>query len=287
MRRCALFIPANQPALLQNADILESDSIIFDLEDAVVDSEKDAARILLTRYLNEFPFNPTFEVIVRVNSYDFLDLLTKDLNTLPLEKIDAIMYPKATVESLKFLDELLTKYESNFKVKKKLNVIPIIESAESLIDVNNIAKQKRVSALLLGAEDLSSDMGFNRTKEGLEILFARSMVNLAAKANNITSIDTPYTDTVDLEGLKKDCLIAKGLGLDSKSAIHPNHVTIINEVFSPSEKEISHSKSILELTEKMEKEGRGAFSFEGKMVDKPIIAKAQKIIDKAKKWGLL
>lgn len=287
MRRCTLFIPANQPALLQNADILESDSIIFDLEDAVIDSEKDAARTLLSYYLNDFPYEQTFEIIVRVNSYDFLDILKADLQALPLEKIDSIMFPKATVKSLKALNKLLEDYEKSFTTKKKLKVIPIIESASSLLDVSNIAKQKRVVALLLGAEDLAADMGFTRSDEGTEILFARSMVNLAAKANNIESIDTPYTDIANLEGLKEDCLIAKNLGLDAKSAIHPDQVAIINDIFSPSQNEINYSKTILEITETAKKEGRGAFSYQGKMIDKPIIVKAKSTIDKAKKWGLL
>lgn len=287
MRRCSLFIPANQPSLLQNADILESDSIIFDLEDAVIDSEKDSARILLAHYLNEFPYEQTFEIIVRVNSYSFLDILKADLNTLPLEKIDTIMFPKADIKSLQELDVLLSNFEKNFTSNKKIKVIPIIETASSLIDVGNIAKQKRVSALLLGAEDLASDMGFTRSDKGDEILFARSMVNLAAKANNIETIDTPYTNTNNLEGLKNDCLIAKGLGLDSKSAIHPNHVAIINSIFSPNKEEINYSKTILEVAETAKKEGRGAFSYQGKMIDKPILDKAESILKKAEKWGLL
>ncbi len=286
MRRCLLFIPSNNPSMLQNADILDSDSIIFDLEDAVIDSEKDSARTLLTYYLNEFPYENKFEIIVRINAYEFYDLLKADLNILPLHLIDTIMLPKATTESLVVLDNLLTEFEKTFKDQKEIRIIPIIETAAALVGVNNIAKQNRVNGLLLGAEDLASDMDFNRTVMGDEILFARSMVNLAAKANNIDAIDTPFTQTNDLETLKKDSIKARNLGFNAKSAIHPAQVTVINKIFSPTQEEINYSKIILEVTEKAFEEGRGAFSYQGKMIDKPIIDKAVKTIEKAKKWGL-
>lgn len=287
MRRCTLFIPANNPSMLQNADIFNADSIIFDLEDAVIDSEKDAARTLLAHYLNQFPYEKNFEIIIRLNAYDFFDLLKADLDALPLEKVDTIMLPKASAKDLQDFDLLLKKYEKNFKVKKTLKVIPIIESAYALVDVNNIAKQKRVSALLLGAEDLSADMGITRTEDSNEILLARSLVILAAKANNIDAIDTPYTDTNNNKGLLLDSNKAKGLGMNAKSAIHPSQVETINNVFSPTTEEINYSKIILKEAKKAEKEGRGAFSYQGKMIDKPILIRAENTLKKAEKWGLL
>lgn len=287
MRRCTLFIPANNPSMLQNADIFNADSIIFDLEDAVIDSEKDAARTLLAHYLNNFPYEQNYEIIIRVNAYDFFEILKQDLDTLPLEKIDTIMLPKATTKHLKELDKILKQYEDNFTKKKKIKIIPIIETASSLVEINEIAKQKRVDALLLGGEDLSTDMGLIRTEESNELLLARSMVVLAAKANNIDAIDTPYTDTTNVSGLTNDINKAKGLGMNVKSAIHPSHVDVINSVFNPTLEEINYAKTILEVAEKAKLEGRGAFSYQGKMIDKPILTRAKNVIEKASKWGLI
>ncbi len=177
--------------MLQNADVFGADGVIFDLEDAVVDSEKDAARILLAHYLNHFPLTKNFEVIVRINAFDFPEILKSDLDLLPFNKIDTIMLPKASVDSINQLDSILKKIETKSKLNKKIAVIPIIELASSLVDVYEIARASRVNALLLGAEDLSTDMNMARTEKGDEILLARSMVVLAAKANKIDAIDTP------------------------------------------------------------------------------------------------
>ncbi|MBU1094804.1 MAG: CoA ester lyase [Firmicutes bacterium] len=284
MRRSLLFIPANSPAMLQNADVFASDSVIFDLEDAVVLSEKDAALSLVNEYLKKFEFD-NLEIIIRINGLDTL-LSKNELDTIVNDKIDTVMLPKATYETTLQLSKMLEKIEKQKKLTKKIGIIPIIELAKSVIEVNQIASVRGVTGLLLGGEDLATDLEVERTEQGLEILLSRSMVVLAAKANQIDAIDTPYTQTQNDEGLLKDTLFAKSLGMSAKVCIHPNQIETINQVFSPNEDEIAYAEKILNAVSQNMNNHKGAFSVDGKMIDKPIIERAQKLLEKAKKWKL-
>lgn len=281
MRRSLLFIPANNPAMMQNAALFFADAIIFDLEDAVSLKDKDSARILLASYLGREKLSN--EVIIRINDLD-TPYAKLDLEYLVSEAIDTIMLPKAMPESLRKLDKLLTSLEEKKGLKKHIKVIPIIEAALSLLRIEEIASSPRVDGLLLGAEDLSRDLEVERSKEGLEILYSRSKVALVAKAYKIDAIDTPFTDTFDEEGLKKDGQLALRLAMNAKSCIHPNQIPIVNQLFSPSPEAITWAKKVVEASKKTT---AGVFSLEGKMIDKPIINRCETILAKAKKFGLL
>jgi len=285
MRRSLLFIPSNSPAMLQNADIFGADGVIFDLEDAVSIHEKDAARTLLDTFLSMYPLNH-LEIIVRINQIES-SIQSKELQLIVSDKIDTIMLPKATVSSTMILIGQLKKIEIEKKLTKKIQIIPIIEMAESVLEVKDIAKLERVNGLLLGAEDLASDLEVSRSIDSLEILMPRAFTILAAKANKIDAIDTPFIHKDDEDGLMKDAKFAKQLGMNAKACIHPNQVEIINDIFSPSKEEIKQAQRIIEAYHKPENMHKGAFSLDGKMVDKPIIDRALKLIDKAKAWHLL
>ena len=282
MRRSVLFIPGNNPAMLANADVFGSDGVIFDLEDAVNVTEKDSARNLMHYYLEEHK-NLDLEVIVRINGLD-TDFYKDDLDMIVSDSIDAIMLPKARINYLEELDRILCEYEKTRKLKKKIKIIPIIELAISVLEVDKIASMNRVDGILLGAEDLSSDMEVERTKGGKEIEYARARVATACKAYQIDAIDTPFTDVTDKDGLRSDCLMAQSLGMNAKSAIHPNQIDTINEVFLPSEKLIKWALRVKEASDEASKKGIGVFSLDGKMVDKPVMARAEKILAKAKKF---
>ena len=278
MRRSLLFIPGNNPGMLQSSDIFSSDAVIFDLEDAVSGTEKDSARSLVTNYLKAF--RPNIEIVIRINGFDtpfYLD----DLNAVLNCDIDAIMLPKARVHDILTLEEIIKSF------KKDVKIIPIIEQAISLIEVEEIAKCELVDGILLGAEDYTKDLEVARTKEGNEIFYARCRVINACKAYKIDAIDTPFTDTNDEEGLLKDTKFAKSLGMNAKSAIHPNQIEVINKVFTPTEKEIEYATRVLIARDEAFKKGLGVFSLDGKMVDKPVIERAEKVIEKAKRFGVL
>lgn len=279
MRRSLLFIPGNNPGMLQSSDIFEADAVIFDLEDAVSGTEKDSARFLVYSYLKTY--TPNLEVIVRINGFD-TPFYQEDLQTLfALDNLNTIMLPKARVEDLEKLSEMIKNNKKNIKI------IPIIEQAISLIEVEQIAKLELVDGILLGAEDFTKDLEVTRTKEGMEIFYARNRIVTACKAYKIDAIDTPFTDTTDNEGLIKDTKFAKSIGMNAKSAIHPNQIETINQIFTPTLKEIDYAKRVLIARDEAFAKGLGVFSLDGKMVDKPVIERAEKLIEKAKKFGVL
>ncbi|HON63697.1 MAG TPA: CoA ester lyase [Bacilli bacterium] len=284
MRRSMLFIPGNNPAMLQNADCFESDAVIIDLEDAVHINEKDNARNLVHYYLESLTDVP-MEIVIRINAPD-TPYYEDDLKAVVSDKIDAVMLPKAGPRSCFLIDQVLTIIENEKKMQKKIGIVPIIETTMGVMQMEEIAKMPRVSGILLGAEDLSVDMEVERTKTGTEIWYPRAKLAYTCKAYKIDAIDTPFTDTTDYAGLKEDALKAKALGLNAKAAIHPNQIDIINQVFSPSEKQIIWAKRVLKATEEAQAKNLGVFSLDGKMVDKPIIDRAQKIIKMAQKYHL-
>lgn len=279
MRRSLLFIPGNNPGMLQSSDVFEADAVIFDLEDAVSGTEKDSARFLVTSYLKNY--SPSLEVIVRINGFD-TPFYAEDLKALfMLDNLNTIMLPKARVEDLLQLSEMI---KNN---KKDIKIIPIIEQAISLIEVDQIAKMELVDGILLGAEDFTKDLEVTRTKEGVEIFYARNRIVTACKAYKIDAIDTPFTDTTDNEGLTKDTRFAKSIGMNAKSAIHPNQIETINQIFTPTTKEVDYAKRVLMARDEAFAKGLGVFSLDGKMVDKPVIERAEKVLEKAKKFGVL
>ena len=242
MRRSMLFIPGNTPSLIMNGEILGADSIILDLEDAVSPAEKDSARILVRNTLKHLGLKGC-EIVIRINPVD-TDFWYKDLDEIVPHKPDAIMLPKARISYLKELDELLTDLEQRKKLTKKIKILPIIELAISVLEVDIIASLPRVDGILLGAEDLSSDLEVERTKEGKEIEYARSKVAFACKAYQIDAIDTPFTDVNDPVGLRIDAQNAQTFAMNAKSAIHPNQIDTINDVFLPAPKLINWAKRV-------------------------------------------
>ena len=286
MRRSLLFIPGNNPAMLQNCDVFDSDAVIIDLEDAVSVTEKDAARALVAEFLNAMAEQPPMELIIRINGLD-TEYYPADLEAVVSDKIDTVMLPKATVEYLEKLDKLLSEIEKKKRMSKKIGVVPIVELAISVLQIEEIVKCPRVNGVLLGAEDLSGDVGVMRTKKGNEILYPRMRLAYACAAYKIDAIDTPFTDTNDNDALTEDCLFVNNLGFNAKAAIHPNQVPVINSVFVPAQKSIEWALRVEEAARQASLKGLGVFSLDGKMVDKPVIQRAENIIKKARKYNLI
>ena len=268
--RTLLFIPGNNPGMLQSSDILGSDGIIIDLEDAVALSEKDAARILVREYL--LTIETKTDVFIRINPLDS-PYFYNDLEAIRDLEITGIVLPKAGIESMTKLEEYLNENDLN------LDVIPLVETAIGLETAFNIVQiSDRIIGLFLGAEDLTLDLGAKRTKESKEIDYARSRIIAASKAFGIQAFDTPFTDTDDIEGLKIDTKKAKDLGMTGKTVISPRHVDIINKMFSPTEAEVEYALRVVEGVKAANEKGLGAFSLDGKMVDAPIIKRALNLL---------
>lgn len=287
LRRTMLFIPGNNPGMLQNAGILGADSIIFDLEDAVSLQEKDSARILVSKAIREVDFG-NCEVVVRINPLNS-PYGRADLEAIAAARPDTIIIPKADAEQIQLAAVMLDALESVNEIKSGMTkLIPLIESAYGLETIAEVIRSSsRNVAILFGGEDYTADMGVRRSKAGEEIFYARNRVATACKAFALDAIDTPFTDVDDLSGLSEDTLKARDLGFTGKAAINPRQVDAIHRAFAPQTQEIDYALRVIEAKLIAEKEGKGVFSLDGKMVDAPIINRATQTLELAKLLSLV
>lgn len=285
MRRSMLFLPGNNPNMLINGNCLGADAVIFDLEDAVSPAEKDAARILVRNTMRTMDFRGC-EIIVRINSVD-TSYWKADLEYILPEKPQMILLPKAsTPQDVLTVDAYMTEIEQRLQLAP-VALMPLIETALGVENSYVIAScSPRVQALFLGAEDLTADLQCKRTKEGREIEYARTRLVVAARAAGVDVYDTPFTDVNDDEGIETDAALAKALGFSGKASISPRHVDVINRVFSPSQTDIDYAYEVMDAIRLAKEQGKGAIALHGKMIDAPIVARAERTIRTAEELGL-
>lgn len=287
MRRSMLFIPGNSPGMLLNADIHQADAVILDLEDAVALNQKDAARVLVRRALTGLIYHGV-EIIVRINPLGS-GYTEEDIHAMvPLRPALLMPTKVAGPEDVLEVSRLILEAEQqNGMEAGSVGLMPLLETAAGVENAYAIAGcDPRVKAIFLGAEDLSSDLQATRSTAGDEILYARGRLVVAARAAGVDVYDTPFTDVNDDEGMEKDAAFARALGFTGKAAISPRHVAAINAAFSPSEQEITYAREVMAAIEEGERLGRGAVSLRGKMIDKPIVDRARRVLDAAQALGL-
>ncbi len=287
MRRSMLFLPGNNPNMLINGNCLGADAVIFDLEDAVSPSEKDAARILVRNTMRYMDFRGC-EMIVRINSID-TPYWHKDIDEILPYKPGLILLPKTgTASDVLEADAYISQVEEALGMEKNtVGLMPLIETALGVENAFAIASAtKRVKALFLGAEDLTADLQCKRTKEGREIEYARTRLVVAARAAGVEVYDTPFTDVNDDEGIVTDAQLAKALGFTGKASISPRHVEVINSVFSPTQAEVDYAYEVMEAIAFAKAQGKGAIALRGKMIDAPIVSRAQQTIAMAEALGM-
>ena len=287
MRRSMLFLPGNTPNMLINGSCLGADAVIFDLEDAVSPAEKDAARILVRNTMKYSDFHGC-EIIVRINSID-TPYWKQDIDEILPQKPDLILLPKTgSAQDVEAADDYLAKAEAKLGLAPNtVGLMPLIETALGVENAFAIASARpRVAALFLGAEDLTADLRCQRTKEGREIEYARHRLVVAARAAGVDVYDTPFTDVNDDEGIWTDAKLAKALGFTGKASISPRHVEVINAVFSPTKKEIDYAYEVMDAIALAKAQGKGAIALHGKMIDAPIVSRAQQTIAAAQALSL-
>ena len=287
MRRSMLFLPGNNANMLINGNCLGADAIIFDLEDAVSPAEKDAARILVRNTMRYMDFRGC-ERIVRINSID-TPYWKADVEAILPWKPDMFLLPKTgTAADVQEADRYITEMEEKLGLEpNSVALMPLIETALGVENAFAIATAaKRVKALFLGAEDLTADLQCKRTKEGKEIFYARTRLVMAARAAGVEVYDTPFTDVHDDEGIQIDAAFAKSLGFSGKASISPRHVEVINTVFTPTKEEIEYAYEVIDAIELAKQQGKGAISLRGKMIDAPIVARAEQTIAIAQELGI-
>ena len=287
MRRSMLFLPGNTPNMLINGNCLGADAVIFDLEDAVSPAEKDAARILVRNTMKYMDFSGC-EIIVRINSID-TPYWKKDVDEMLPQKPQLLLLPKTgSAQDVQEADAYISEVEDKLGLAQNtVGLMPLIETAMGVENAYAIASaSSRVQALFLGAEDLTADLRCKRTKEGREIEYARTRLVVAARAAGVDVYDTPFTDVNDDEGIWKDAELAKALGFTGKASISPRHVEVINQVFSPTQKDIDYAYEVMDAIRLAKEQGKGAITLHGKMIDAPIVARAEQTIAAAKALGL-
>ncbi len=287
MRRSMLFLPGNNPNMLINGNSLGADAVIFDLEDAVSPDEKDAARILVRNTMRYMDFSGC-EIIVRINSADS-DYWKADLDAVLPEKPNMILLPKtSSSKDVLRVNEYMSSLEEKCGYEEgTVSIMALIETALGVENAFEIASScDRLKALFLGAEDLTADLQCVRTKEGREIEYSRQRLVIAGRAAGVDIYDTPFTDVNDDEGIIADAAYAKSMGFSGKASISPRHVEIINQAFTPTVSEINYAYEVMDAIELAKKQGKGAIALHGKMIDAPIVARAERTIEVAKALGL-
>ncbi|HER8561658.1 citrate (pro-3S)-lyase subunit beta [Streptococcus pyogenes] len=287
LRRTMMFVPGANAAMLRDAPLFGADSIMFDLEDSVSLKEKDTSRALVHFALKTFDYS-SVETVVRVNGLDSCGAL--DIEAVVLAGVNVIRLPKTeTAQDIIDVEAVIERVERENSIEVgRTRMMAAIESAEGVLNAREIAKaSKRLIGIALGAEDYVTNMKTRRYPDGQELFFARSMILHAARAAGIAAIDTVYSDVNNTEGFQNEVRMIKQLGFDGKSVINPRQIPLVNEIYTPTKKEIDHAKQVIWAIRGAESKGSGVISLNGKMVDKPIVERAERVIALATAAGVL
>lgn len=283
MRRTMLYLPGNNPNMLTRGYLFGSDGLILDLEDAVAMSEKDTARILVSHFLEQGEFG-NCEVTVRINGVD-TEYWKNDLAAVvPFKSLNGIRAPKVDdANTVKILDEELSSIEEKNGIPVgRTQIFCLLETAKGIWNAYDIAcASPRVAAIIPGGEDLTADLKTSRSKEGTELEWARRMLVFAARAAGVDPLDTVFPRVSDDDGLRRETEFIKQLGFSGKSIIHPNQISIIHEVFNPTEQEIEKALKIVNAAKEAAARGQGAVSVDGRMVDIPVVKRAEYVLQRA------
>ena len=278
--RSLLFAPGNQPDLLKKFPRFDADAFVIDLEDGTPEAEKAPARQQLAdtvTYLRDQRLRGL--LFVRTNGLSSPQI-DADLEAALRADIDGLVIPKVggAADVRRFGAALIDAERKG----RPLALVGLIESAIGVINVQAVAgADSHLRALAFGGEDFISDVGGRRTAEGLEVLYARSQVVLAAKAAGLSAIDQVVVDIRDDDQFRRDAIVGRNLGYDGKMCLRPRQVDLANEVFSPTPEEIDRSRRVIAACELAAAEGRGVIDFEGRMIDPPLLSRARAVLELA------
>ena len=286
--RSWLYVPGQRERMVQKSFDLKADAIIYDLEDAVPRTEKQAARDMLRTYLTDPPEPGTPRRYVRVNHPTNTELFEPDLACALTLDIEGIGLPKIeTPDEVRAVDDALTTAEeARGKVAGSTKIMLLIESPLGLVNVYAIASASpRILAIAFGAEDFSREMGMPliKTPEAQQQLYARSAIAIAAAAAGVQAIDVIWTNLTDLDGIAAEAAQARGLGFTGKAAIHPEQIAPINAAFSPGDDEIAYAHAALAAYDAAVAEGTGAINYKGAFLEEPVIARARHVLKLAER----
>lgn len=276
--RSLIFVPGNNSRFLEKAKNLPADIICFDLEDSVPNIEKKNARKLIKDALTKRS-QYTSDVYVRINS-PRSSTIKDDLQEIVQKGLDGIVIPKVNnSKELKTIEKIISLLEKKRKISS-ISIIPSIESAEGVTKTYEIAiASKRISVLVFGVFDLLNEMGIEYNKQNENAKYAREKIPLEARAAGVDALDAIWQDIDDENGLKDDCKIGKSLGYIGKTIIHPSQIAITHEAFRPNKIELDWAKKVCQTYEASVKQGKGATTVEGKMIDEVHYKRAKTLLE--------
>lgn len=287
LRRTMMFVPGNNPGMMADAHIYGPDSIMLDLEDSVTMAEKDAARLLVYQALKTVDYGNT-EMVVRINPLN-TPYGKKDIEAVVKAGVDVIRMPKTeTAEEVVEVEREIERVERELGCVGRTKIMTAIESTLGIVNAYAIATASpRMMGIALGAEDYCANLKAQRTPGGDELRLARETIVVAARAAGIDALDTVYSNLNDMETFRQEVEYIKTLGFDGKSIINPRQIEVINEVFAPKEKEITKARAIIAAIKEAEAKGSGVIALNGKMIDRPVVIRAQRTINLAIASGIL
>ena len=285
-RRALLYMPGDDRRKIEKATTLGVDCICMDMEDGVAMSRKTEARAVIALAMKELYFGES-ERCIRINSvgsgmesYDLVAALATNPDSIVVPKIES-------ADQVKWVSDHIESYElSSDQPLGSVRLLVGVETAKGILNLRKIAEaDRRLEAIIFGAEDYAASIGARRTKEATEVLYARQSVVTACIANDLQAIDMVYIDFHDLEGLRLEAEQGSGWGFSGKQVIHPNQVPVVQKAFTPSVEEIDYARRVVETFETSQREGRGAYALDGKMIDMPLLKNARKVLERARAAG--
>ncbi|GBQ90375.1 aldolase/citrate lyase family protein [Gluconobacter albidus] len=280
LRRSMMFIPGANAGMLSNSYIYKPDSVMFDLEDSVSLTEKDSARFLVFNTLKENLYGD-IETVVRINGVE-TPFWEDDLDMAVRAGVQIVRLPKTeTVEEVKELEQRIEKIEKDCgRTIGDTKIMAAIESACGVVNSVAIAKATpRMVAIALAGFDYLVDMQTSRSSGSEpELFYARAAVLHAARAAKIDAFDVAYGNVNDEEGFLREVEIAKNLGYNGKSLIHPRQIELLHKAYAPAQKDVDHARKVVAAAEDAEQKGLGVISLDGKMIDPPVVHEAQRVL---------
>ena len=296
-RRALLYMPGDELHKIRKAATLGVDCACMDMEDGVAVNRKAEARQCIVQALQTLDFGRS-ERLVRINAIssglevDDLDALFGEQAPRALPPPDGIVVPKVeSPEQVHWINDRLSQAEQRFGwAAESLALIIQIETARGLVYVREVLSAKltapRLQAVIFGAEDLASDIGMTRTRPGAEVAYARGAIVAHAAAFDLQAIDMVYVDFHDRPGLETEARQGAEMGYAGKQIIHPAQVEPVQAAFTPAPEAVAHARRVVEAFEAYQREGRGAFALDGKMVDLSVVKAAQRVLERARAAGL-
>jgi len=284
-RRALLYMPGDNWKMITKALTLGVDCICMDMEDGVALNRKADARATIAKALQELRFGAS-EKLARINAVGS-GMEEDDIQAVLPYHPDGIVIPKVeSREQIEWGSEIIESAElSHGWPINSVRMLVGVETPKGILNLKEIVSHPRLDGIIFGGEDFAASIGATRTDAAAELLYARQAVLTACASYGLQAIDIVTIDFKDIERVRREAEFGARLGFSGKQIIHPNQVEPVQEAFTPDDESIAQARRLAEAFESHQKEGKGAFALDGKMIDMPLVKNAQKVLERAKAAG--